>query len=434
MAAWPDQVKDWDNGNIDGDPSGVTVPESPRTAADFLRHCFEAGVRAAMPRVALATVELPANGSAPWLIAVGKAAEGMAAVFVERLAAQGTPVVGGIVIGAAGGEPVAAPLEHCIGDHPLPGARSRAASESLAATVARIPATAEVHVLLSGGATALMASPADGVTAEELAATFEWCQRSGRPIGAMNAERRRITRWGGGRLAAALAPRPTYVWLISDVPGDDIATIGSGPCHGDPLLATVHHTLVGSNRVACRGAALAAAALGCVQRVETELLVGPAAEAGRRIALEAMRTARDWQQQNEALRDDGHADAVRPLLLVWGGETTVTRDDTSGCGGRAQELALAAAEQLEVSPCPVTLLAAGTDGRDGPTDAAGAIVDQGSWTRLSAVGDPGTALVMHNSNPLLDQIGALILTGPTGTNVMDLVLAVVGWEDAGRAV
>ena len=410
------------------------MPEPPRTAADFLRHCFDAAVSAAMPRVALATIDLPPSSGAPWLIAVGKAAEGMATALADRLAARGTPIAGGIVIGVEGGEPVAGTLEHLVGDHPLPGVRSRAASEALAATVARIPAEAQVHVLLSGGATALMASPADGVTAEELTATFERLQREGRPIGEMNAERRRITRWGGGRLATALAPRPTHVWLMSDVPNDDIATIGSGPCHGEPLLANVHHTLVASNSVARRGAALAAAAQGCLQRIETELLVGPAAEAGRRIALEAMRTARDWQQQNEALREDGYADAVRPLLLVWGGETTVARDGTSGLGGRAQELALAAAEQLDVSPCPVALLAAGTDGRDGPTDAAGAIVDRGSWIRLLAAGDPGNALATHDAHPLLDRIGALIRTGPTGTNVMDLVLAVVGWEDAGREV
>lgn len=433
MAALHDQVKDWGNGNIDEDSTGVTVPEPPRTAADFLRHCFEAGVRAVMPREVFAAIDLPPSGGVPWLIAAGKAAEGMAAALAARLAARGTPIAGGIVIGAEGGGPVVATLEHYVGDHPLPGVRSRAASEALAATVARIPAEAEVHVLISGGATALMASPAAGCTDDELTAAFERLQREGRAIGEMNAERRMITRWGGGRLAAALAPRATHVWLISDVPGDDPATIGSGPCHGEPPLATVQHTVVASNLAACRGAALAAAALGCVQRLECEPLVGPAAEAGRRVALEAMRVAREWQQQNEALREDGHADAVRPLLLVCGGEATVTRDATSGLGGRAQELALAAAEQLDISPCPVTLLAAGTDGRDGPTDAAGAIVDQGSWTRLLAVGDPVRALATHDANQLLDRIGALIRTGPTGTNVMDLVLAVVGWEDAGRA-
>ncbi len=408
------------------------MPEPPRAAADFLRHCFEAGVRAAMPRVVFASIDLPPSGGVPWLIAAGKAAEGMAAALAARLAARGTPIAGGIVIGAEGGEPVTATLEHYVGDHPLPGVSSRAASEALAATVARIPADAEVHVLISGGATSLMASPAAGCTDDELTATFERLQREGRAIGEMNAERRLITRWGGGRLAAALAPRDTHVWLISDVPGDDPATIGSGPCHGEPPLATVHHTVVASNLVACRGAALAAAALGCVQRLEREPLIGPSAEAGRRVALEAMRTAREWQQQNEALREDGHANAVRPLLMIWGGETTVTRDGTNGLGGRAQELALAAAEQLEVSPFPVTLLAAGTDGRDGPTDAAGAIVDQESWVKLSAAGDPREALAMHDAHPLLDRVGALIRTGPTGTNVMDLVLAVVGWEDAGR--
>ncbi len=405
------------------------MPHCPETAADFLRECFLAGVAAVMPGAAFDAARMPPpGGPMPWIIAVGKAAEGMAIALAERLAANGTPAAGGMVIGAAGGATVPAALTHLIGDHPMPGSGSFAAGEALQRFVEDLPRDAVVHVALSGGASALMAVPREGVSPEQLIRAFQGLHDAGTPIATMNRARRLVTRWSDGRLAEALAPRPVHCWLISDVPGDDAATIGSGPCHGDHPADHVHVTLLATNAMACAASARAAAACDVVQRVELTPLVGEAGDVGRRLATEAMQAARDWTRQNATLHEDGHGDAVRPLLLVWGGETTVTRGDGSGVGGRAQELALAAAEMLEISPLRVTFLAAGTDGRDGPTDAAGAIVDQTSWARMAADSDPGAALARHDSHPVLDRIGALVRTGPTGTNVMDLVLAVVAWE------
>jgi hydroxypyruvate reductase len=398
------------------------------TASDFLRHCFDAGVAAVLPEAALAKVPLPEPLGTPWLIAVGKAAEGMATALEARFAARGTPIGGGLVIGAAGGGAVSPTLQRLVGDHPVPGEGSFAAAAALEAFVARLPSEAEVHVAISGGASALMAGPQAGRSPAEVVETFARLHRAGTPIAEMNAARRRVTRWSGGRLAEALAPRPVHCWLISDVPDDDPATIGSGPCVTTPPSERVTLTLVASNTLALEAAARAAAARGVVQRVHAETMRGEAREVGRAIAVQAMRAAEEWQRQNAALLEDGHGDAVRPLLLVWGGETTVALGDGDGLGGRAQELALAAAEMLDISPLPITLLAAGTDGRDGPTDAAGAVVDQESWRRLTELGDPGDALSRHDSHRALDRIGALLRTGPTGTNVMDLVLVVVGWE------
>lgn len=406
------------------------MPLTHPSPASLLRACFDEAVAAVRPETVMANLPIPHGPGEAWIFAVGKAAEGMAAALHRALEAAGRRVAGGLVIGTAEGNSVPAPLLHQFGDHPVPGARSLAASAALESLVARIPADAEVHVAISGGASSLIAAPRDGMRPDALRAAFIALHRAGLPIEAMNAERRRLARWGDGRLAEALAPRSTHVWLISDVIGDDPTTIGSGPCTTMPPLATVEHHLVASNAIAVRAAATAAGRHGCVQRVAALPLSGEARDAGRAVAIEAMRVAREWQQQNHALREDGHGHAIRPLVLCWGGETTVTRQDDQGLGGRAQELALAAAEMLDVSPLPVTLFAAGTDGRDGPTDAAGAIVDDGTWARLAELGDPRLALDHHDAHALLDRAGALVRTGLTGTNVMDVVMAVVGWEDA----
>ncbi len=400
------------------------------TPAELLRAVFNDAVAAVHPSTAMDGLPLSTGVRPAWIIAVGKAAEGMAEALRDALERAGRSVAGGLVIGARGGGAVRPPLRQMVGDHPVPGAGSLAASEALEALVSALPADAEVHVALSGGATSLLAASRGRMTTAELVQAFAALHRRGMPIEAMNAERRQLVRWGDGRLAEALGAQDVHVWLISDVVGDDLSTIASGPCVTTPPLATVHHTIVASNTIAMRAAAQAAGRRDCVQRLAASPLVGEAREAGRAVAVEAMRAARDWQQQNQLLREDGHGDSIRPLLLIWGGETTVSRQDDIGLGGRAQELALAAAEMLDVSPLPITLLSAGTDGRDGPTDAAGAIVDTGTWARLAVLGDPRAALDGHNAHPLLARAGALLRTGPTGTNVMDLVLAVVGWEDA----
>src|SRR5205085_9601940 len=120
----------------------------------------------------------------------------------------------------------------------------------------------------------------------------------------------------------------------------------------------------------------------------------------------------------------GNGDGRAPRCLILGGETTVTIHAGGGLGGRSQELALAAAAVLRGAPAPIALLAAGTDGRDGPTDAAGAIVDGTTWARMEQAGrDPEADLQHHDSYPALASVGALIKTGPTGTNVMDIVIA-----------
>jgi glycerate 2-kinase len=238
--------------------------------------------------------------------------------------------------------------------------------------------------------------------------------------------------------------------IVSDVIGDDLPSIGSGPLvpdqataatvlslltksavqlpepamsrlsdmasgrwpetprPADPALARVTTRIIVSNRQALEAAASQARTLGWQVSVSTHPLAGEAAEAGRAIA------AKLASLESPTL----------PWLLVCGGEPTVHIQGTPGHGGRAQELALAAAEVLAAHPKQrILILAGGTDGRDGPTDAAGAVTDGATWARLTATGDdPALALARHDSYPLLEQAGALLKTGPTGTNVMDVVL------------
>jgi hydroxypyruvate reductase len=283
---------------------------------------------------------------------------------------------------------------------------------------------------------------------------------SGLDIAAMNRIRKRFSRWGGGKLAAALYPRPVRCFVVSDVIGDDLAAIGSGPCvpddatatevratltraglwqrlpprlrnavsegeegrhpetpkSGDPIFADVQSRIVASNRLALEAVAARATALGLRPVVMDGGLAGEASTVGAHLANLLLR----YQQGNGA---------QLPAVLIWGGETTVTLGDgKGGLGGRSQELALAAAQVLgEAGRDGVTLLAGGTDGRDGPTDAAGAVVDETTWAAIRRRGrDPATDLRCHDAYRALDAAGVLLKPGMTGTNVMDVVLGLVG--------
>jgi glycerate 2-kinase len=415
---------------------------------------FRAAIAAVEPGAALARALAaePATDGV-WIIALGKAARPMADAAVACLSARGHAPAGGLVVAPAAGPGPHPSIEAVAGNHPEPGAESFAAAEALDRLVRRVPAGAPVWVLLSGGTSSLVAAPEAGIAPADLTALFRLLLRSGLDIARMNLVRKRFTRWSGGRLARSLAHARVRCYAISDVVGDDLAAIGSGPSVPDPSTArAVRDALVGarlwdavppslrahlddvqrgraaetpkpgddvfahadtrviaSNRVALDAAAGRARALGLSVRVDPEPLVGEAATAGVRIA-ERLRAAAG-----------GHA----PRCLILGGETTVTMAPTSsGIGGRSQELALAAARILDGGSPALALLAAGTDGRDGPTDAAGAVVDAGTWRAIAAAGrDPARDLQRHDAYPALAAANALLKTGPTGTNVMDIVIA-----------
>lgn len=392
-----------------------------------------------------------------YLICAGKAACGMAQGVVNWLARHDREPAGGMIFAPDVCQTPHPSFTLKLGDHPLPGERSHAASEALGAWLKDLPLDVDVHVAISGGATALLAGPLPGLSMDDVSRTFELLLSSGLDIEQSNAIRKRVARWTAGRLALALHPRPIAHWLLSDVPGDDPGVIGSGPCVGDrwsardvialcrsagllnqlpsavvaalefetpkpshPSANADRTEIIASNRVAMEAARACAIALGCHAKSMPHPLSGPARQAGRRIAHALLQV-----RGSRFGMDDTLGDAGRPRVFVYGGETTVALDTAHGEGGRNQELALAAAQVLAGRGAGVALLAAGTDGRDGPTDAAGAIIDQTTWPEIQARGiDPLRSLEHHDSYRALDAGGALLRTGMSGTNVMDLVLAI----------
>jgi hydroxypyruvate reductase len=384
----------------------------------------------------------------------------MAAAAVTALRERGRSPAGGLIVGPAASATEAASLAYFKGDHPEPGPGSQAAAKALHDLAARVQVSDEVWVLLSGGTTSLIGAPEAGLTPAELAQVFSLLLGSGLDITAMNRIRKRFSRWGGGKLARALAPATVRVFVVSDVIGDDLASIGSGPCVPDPATATevhslleasriwhrlpeparrlvlsaesgqipetpkpgdqiferVTHELIASNRLAVDAAARRARELGLTASVQDAPLSGEAARVGDELAARLL--------DNCARRIVPQPNPPAAACWIWGGETTVTLGETpSGLGGRCQELCLAAAKRLRGAPNGIAVLAAGTDGRDGPTDAAGAIVDSQTWgTIIEAGRDPALDLETHNAYPALDAAGALLRPGLTGTNVMDVVI------------
>jgi glycerate 2-kinase len=403
----------------------------------------------------------PSSDLRPWILALGKAAVPMAVAAVETLRDWGTAPTGGIVVAPAAAPAPHASLAVVAGDHPEPGPGSLAAARALGEVTASVRSGDEVWVLLSGGATSLLAAPVADVSPAELTAIYALLLGSGLDITAMNRIRKRFSRWGGGRLAHALAAARVRGFIVSDVIGDELASIGSGPCvpdpttaaevrrmledarlwdrlpesarrlvlasesgeiaetpkPGDAAFAQVTLELIASNRLALEAAARRAAELGLAPVLAETPLAGEAATTGASIAAALLQHRGRQENTQPALRD----------CFIWGGETTVTLGESApGLGGRCQELALAAARVLEGAPEGVALLAAGTDGRDGPTDAAGAIVHGRTWRDVGRGGrDPARDLAAHDAYRALDAAGALLRTGLTGTNVMDVVIGVV---------
>lgn len=386
------------------------MPATALTPAEQLRTAYAAALTAVAPGPAL-TRALGASttpGAPPVVLAFGKAASAMAEAYVTWLAGRGMTPAGGLIVTQEPATPPSPALTAMLGNHPVPGAQSLAAANALGELVGRLSPNTPVDVLLSGGTSALIGAPDAGVAPAAYARHVRALLGTGRDIVAVNAERRRIGRWSGGRLAAALGRRPVRAWVLSDVPGDDLATIGSGPLVPDPgVPPAIPHVVIASGRDALAGAATAWG--GAIVSHKAPLAGEATAQAHALVA--ALAATRP----------------TVPTLHLWAGETAVTLPAHPGQGGRSQQFALAAAEALArhraVGPT-LTLLAAGTDGRDGNTPAAGAIVDRATWeTIASRGGDPAGALRRCDAFPALLRADALVVTGPTGTNVADLVLA-----------
>ena len=396
------------------------------------------------------------------VIGAGKGAAGLAA-GVE--AVLGTGIVDGMVIIPPGYERGLAHVRLALGSHPVPDARSVHATRRMLGILDR-HSDAAVLVLLTGGASSLLAAPAPGLTLADTRRAGEWLLANGVDIARMNAVRKHLSAVTGGRLAARLVGRSAAALVVSDVPGDDLAVIGSGPTVADPTtyadaLAVVDPRGVGTrvHRHLARGAAGqldetpkpgSRAARAC----PTLLVAGNGtAQTGVAMWARAHRIARVVRLRRPVVGDGAAAarfmartirrarTAARgpyPTLIVAGGETTVCLDATSGRGGRNQELATAVAAELAGEP-GWAILCAGTDGIDGPTRAAGAFTDGATAARARRAGRPlADALRRHDVHPCLAALGDLFAPGPTGTNVAALTIALVwkdrGWRLPGRVI
>jgi glycerate-2-kinase len=390
----------------------------------------------------------PATGS--WtVLGAGKASTAMAA---GARAVLGESIRDGVVVTKDGhGSPVEG-VDVIEAAHPIPDARSVDAAERALRRAAALTPDEGLLVLLSGGASALWSAPVEGLSLAEKQRMTDVMLRAGADITQLNAVRKHLSRIKGGGLLCETRAREVLTLAVSDVEGDPPDTIGSGPTAPDPTRfadalralddlsirervppRVVEHLEQGAagrhpetparedsrfvraryQVVACLDDALRAATeAGEARGLRARRLERP-------LRGEARHCARELASELQCAAEQG------VQLLVVGGEPTVTVLG-AGRGGRAQELALAFALELRRQP-GVTALFAGTDGSDGPTDAAGAVVDAGTLTRAVEAGlDARDVLRRNDSHTLLHATGDLLVTGPTQTNVTDLGLILLG--------
>lgn len=442
----------------------MRVPPLRRAA----REIFDAAVRAVDPAEAIRRhvvrngarltigrerVDLTRAGQIV-VVGLGKAGAPMAAAVEEIL---GDRISRGVVVTKYGhAQPTQVIRIHEAG-HPVPDDAGIAGAQAVLDHVTGLGPDDVVLVLISGGGSALTPAPVDGITLGEKQALTKALLACGADIREMNTLRKHISRIKGGQLARAAAPARVFTLILSDIVGDPLDAIASGPTvpdprtyadalaildkYGirrdvpasirahleagaagkvpetpkpdDPLFRRVASVMVASNIQALEAAQAEAKRLGFRTMILSSFVEGETREIARIHAALALE-----------VRASGHP-LRPPACLITGGETTVTLKGT-GKGGRNQEFALAAA--LDIAGVPdVVILSAGTDGTDGPTDAAGAVADGDTVARAHAAGlAPRAVLDGNDAYPFFERLGDLVITGPTRTNVMDVRLVLVG--------
>lgn len=439
----------------------LTLPTSP--ARSILRRVIGAGLRAADPAHALLhhvhrtghrlqvgrrTYDLRSFGRVV-VVGAGKASARMAQAL-ERI--LGPYLDSGLIVVKTGHRLSTKRLTVIEAGHPVPDRAGLKAAEQLRDRVAELGDHDLLIVLLSGGASSLIPAPVDGVSLADKQSLTQLLLRSGAQIQEINVVRKHLSTIKGGRLAEATRARIVTL-ILSDVIGDELTAIGSGPTTPDPStyreaiaimkrrriwtnapasirshllrgdrgeisetpkpgaarFRRVQHEIIGSNEQALAAAAQAATHAGLRTVLLTTPIIGEAAKVGSAFAILA-----------ECL-SKGKGIVQRPYCVVAGGETTVTVTGR-GKGGRAQEFAAAAACEMS-GQSKVWVAAIGTDGTDGPTDVAGAVVSGATLDQAKRKGvNIRRALTQHNTYPALHALKSHIVTGPTGTNVNDLYL------------
>lgn len=394
--------------------------------------------------------EIPEDGRL-FVVGAGKATAslslGMERIFGDRIA-------DGCIVVKYGHTEDLTRIRQLEAGHPIPDRNGLEGTKELLALLRGLTPRDRVVVLLSGGASSLLVAPVSGVSLEEKSLATEVLISSGADIHEINAVRKALSSIKGGGLLDWIEPASSLTLLISDVPSGDSGTVGSGPtipgamdhedlvelCRRyrlqDKLPPTVLAQLTRkSEHVPLSGGGVANHAVATLAEsrdlVEVLMRLGEA----KGFHCELVNAMMHGQTHDEA---KAIVDAIRrgdsgaaPRMLIAAGETTLEVTG-GGKGGRNQEFALYAAGLLDGAD-GVCLLSAGTDGTDGPTDAAGAFIDGNSWSRARDAGlDPLHALQDNDSYPVFEHLGDLLITGPTGTNVMDIVLALVAKSAADR--
>ncbi len=442
-------------------PIRIECPDN--NARTMLKHLFLAGLEAADPETAIERAvrirnnklkvgarEYDLTGFSRMLcIGAGKASGAMAAALERQLGAR---LEGGLVVVNDGRAGKTKRIRLLEARHPVPDRRSEKAAQRMVRLLESLTDRDLVLMVLSGGASSLLAAPAAGLTLKEKQLTTRLLLRSGAPIQDVNTVRKHLSGIKGGRLASATTA--TVISLIlSDVPGDDPATVGSGPMAPDPStfsdakrvldtfdvwpriplavrrhvdrgvrgripetpkpgeapFSRIQHHVIGNNRATIERMAQRAKALGLRPMILTTTLCGEARDIGKLFG----DLAKEMHVSGNPVRP--------PACLLAGGELTVTVNG-KGMGGRAQEFALAAAPSLE-GLSRVFVAGFGTDGTDGPTEAAGAIADGNTISRAGKKGmSHEAALVENDSYGFFHRAGGHVITGPTGTNVNDVYM------------
>ncbi len=426
----------------------------------YLVDIFNAALKGVDPYCAVmrlkeAVLEVYENGryTSLYVIGFGKAVHGMVRATMD---AMGDKVTAGIAItkyGLWAGEGTNGRIRIFEAGHPLPDENGVRATMK-AVTLARSLGTRSMLLcLVSGGGSALLVAPAAGILLADKQRTTDLLSKAGADIHELNTVRKHVSDVKGGRLAEIAFPAGVMSLVLSDVIDDRLDVIASGPTapdettyagaigviekyeiqdavprnvyehlmkgkegrltetpkKGDPAFVGVRNKIVGSNKQAMEAARKRCEELGLDAVMVDGVIRGEARDAGRWLAIKARKIQK------------GRTGARKGLCLISGGETTVTVRGR-GAGGRNMELALAAALEMEGID-NITLLSAGTDGTDGPTDAAGAIVDGHSVAKGRAKGiDPEASLLDNDSYRFFQHSGDLFVSGPTGTNVMDIQL------------
>lgn len=406
----------------------------------LLTEMFQAAVNAADPKEAMRP-HLPAKPTGRTIvIGAGKGAAQMAAAFEDLWDAP----VEGVVVTRYGYGCETRSVRVIEASHPVPDASGLQATAALFDMVANLTEHDLVVALICGGGSALLPAPPDGLTLEDEQALNQVLLASGAPISAMNAIRKQVSRIKGGRLAAAAFPARVVSLVVSDVPGDDPAQVASGPtvpdnvtrqeamalvdAYGIDLPARISKWLgktlpdapqptddqfsrnevrvIASAALSLEAAAEVAQSHGIPAVILSDAIEGEARDVGRVHAAIA---------REVAMRDRPFS---KPVVILSGGETTVTIRGDGGKGGRNTEFLLSFARGIE--GYRITGLAADTDGIDGSEDNAGAFADGTTWPRMRAAGvDPASMLSRHDAWSAFDRVGDLFAPGPTGTNVND---------------